>query len=368
MSGQAASEPLKGGLLVPALVYLICGLAFVADIVTDQVVAMGVLYIPLVATSVYYRDRRAVWVLASIATTLAVIGFFLPVISESLPEAVVNRALSIVAIWAIAVLIDQERGVRDRLAAAMRLAESAEQARRRLLGNLSHELKTPLNAILGATELMLADCRADQRGYLSHIESGGRRLLGTFDNLIDMTRMDEWVAHVTRLELMPVLARAIENASPAAAAQQVTVLPPVNDPGNARAAIWADGWAVSRILDNLLSNAVKFAAPGGRVTIEIGSRAAEHGDVELGDPRTGRRVVISIRDNGRGMDQEVITRLGEAFFQADAGAQRQFEGMGTGLALSLRLVAASGGSLKFESQSGTGTTVRLELPAAPGAA
>jgi cell cycle sensor histidine kinase DivJ len=112
----------------------------------------------------------------------------------------------------------------------------------------------------------------------------------------------------------------------------------------------ADGWAVRRIVENLLGNAIKFNDPGG--TVEV--------TVEPGPDL----VAVIVRDDGRGIAPAVLLRLGEPFYQGDAGASRHFEGMGTGLALSLRLATAMHGKLVFDSRSGGGTCARLVLPIA----
>ena len=376
-SPDDASRPPRRGMLLPALVYLACLAAFVFDIQFDQTVTVGVLYIPMVGTAVYFNDRRIVWLLAALATAMIVIGFFLPAVNENLVEAVVNRGLSIFVIWTIAELIHQEMRGRQFVAEASRKARSADRVKARLLGHLSHELKTPLNAILGGAELMLADCRPDQRGYLTNIDAAGRRLLGTFENLIDLTRLDEWKQRATRLDLGLTLAAAVERVRAEATASGIAIVTaatfttapglPAREMPSGAGDVWGDSWAIGRILDNLLSNAVKFSPPGSSIAIAVEPQAAESGDFGLDDPRGRRRLVVSVQDQGRGMAKSILNQLGEPFFQADSGAQREFEGLGIGLSLSLRLAAAIGGRLTFESAPGAGTTARLELPAAPAA-
>ncbi len=331
---------------VLAAIYGACAIFFIADISVDQTLAIGVVYIPLVATSVFYRDPRVVWLLAAIASVLVAVGLFLPVISENVVEAVANRVLSIAAIWIIAALMRHERHVAEQLAEQTRRAEIADQAKGRLLGNLSHELKTPLNAILGFSELMLADCRADQVPYLGYIKAGGRRLLDTFENLIDLTQLDERVLQASQVDLVPLLRDAVGAARVPAAEQRVSVTLALDRED--LAAAQADTWAVRRIVENLLANAIKFSNPGGAVEITV---------------EPGRNLVaVSVRDEGRGMAPDVLLRLGEPFFQGDAGASRHFEGMGTGLALSLRLATKMHGKLVFDSRTGGGTCARLVLP------
>ena len=95
----------------------------------------------------------------------------------------------------------------------------------------------------------------------------------------------------------------------------------------------ADGWALSRIVDNLIANGIKFTEAGGSVEVSAG--------------RMPEGVAAVVKDTGTGMDPEVLRQIGEPFYQADTGAARRFEGMGTGLALSLRLAEAIGARLSF---------------------
>jgi signal transduction histidine kinase len=337
---------------VLAAIYGACAIFFIGDISVDQTLAIGVVYIPLVATSVFYRDPRVIWLLAAIASALVGIGFFLPEISQNVLGAVANRVLSIAAIWIVAALMRHERNVAEQLAEQTQRAEIADQAKARLLNNLSHELRTPLNAILGFSDLMLTDCRPDQVQYLQYVKAGGRRLLGTFENLIDLSQLDERVLHASAVDLAPLLREAVQAMRVPAAEQRVAVTLTLDreDLPAAR----ADAWAVRRIVENLLSNAIKFSNPGGAVEIEV-------------EPARDL-VAINVRDEGRGIAPDVLLRLGEPFFQGEAGASRHFEGMGTGLALSLRLSTAMHGRLVFDSRRGGGTCARLLLPIAGAAA
>jgi signal transduction histidine kinase len=325
-------------------IYAFCAAAFLADLANDAEWAFGVFYIPLVSTAVYHRDRRAPWLLAALASTMVIVGFFSPATNPDMVTSVVNRALSIAAILVTAYLIHHERQIRERLGEQTARAEAADHAKTRLFNNLSHELRTPLSAILGFADLLIADARPDQRVALGHIQSGGMRLLATLDNLIDLTQLDDRKLRARPVDLMAILAQAVEANSPYAAESQVMLAMTVQE-GLAPAI--ADSWALRRIIDNLLANGIKFTEPGGSVTVS--TRSASDG------------IVVTVEDTGAGMPQHVIEQLGEPFFQADAGLARRFEGMGIGLALSLRLADAMGASLGFQSEPGSGTTASLVL-------
>lgn len=327
-----------GGIVAAAAV------VFAADMLTDRLLAYGVAYLPLVCTAAFHRDPRAPWWIAGLTTLMVVLGFFLPVINTDMVASLANRVLSLLAIWVTAMLVRYERYVRDRLIDQRRRAQAAERTKTQLLSNLSHELRTPLNAVLGFSELLLTDCRPDQLSALRHISTAGKRLLRTLENLIELSRFDERVWQQQEFDLSRLVRQLTEAAQPEAIEQQVS-LTCAADPG--RLMVTTDPTALRRILDNLLANAIKFTQPGGVITVSLDSQPEGIG--------------VTVRDTGIGMPQEVLERLGAPFFQGDGGTARRFEGMGTGLALSLRLAAVMGGGLVFESAPGAGTTAHLRL-------
>jgi signal transduction histidine kinase len=329
--------------VVVPVIWAGCGLAFFTDITNDQMLAFGLFYVPLVCTAVFLRDRRAAWWLALVASAMVVVGIFLPEVNEDLVTLLGNRVLSIAVIFLTAVLVRYMRVIQDRLAEQTARVEQADRIKTEIFTMLSQELRTPLHAIIGFSELMLADCRPDQRLPLGQVQSGGKRLLITIDNLIDLTNVEERVVRAEQVLVSAVLHAAIDAARFYAAERSVALLPafPEQLP-----AVCADEWALRRILDNLLDNAIKFSG--------------QHGVVEISAESAPDAVIVCIRDNGIGMAPHMVQQLGEPFFRAGGGAH-QFEGTGTGLALSRRLAAAMEARVEFDSAPGDGTTVSLRL-------
>lgn len=325
-------------------VYVAVGVAFAIDVLTDRLVAFGLAYIPLICTAVFHRNPRTVWVLAGVTSAMVVIGFFFPVINSDLMASAINRGLTLLAIGTTAVLVRYERYVRDRLVEQRRRARAAERAKAHLLGNLSHELRTPLSAILGFSDLLLSDCRPDQQSALRHINAGGKRLLRTLENLIELSHIGERQKQQQEVDLGRLLRQLTEAAQPEAAESQLAL----RFTGPQGLLISTDLAAVRRILDNLIANAIKFTEPGG--------------SIEVSTTTTAEGVTAIIQDTGIGMKQEVLDQIGAPFFQGDSGAARRYEGMGTGLALSLRLATTLGARLEFDSTEGHGTTASLHLP------
>lgn len=334
---------------IAAAIYIVCAAAFVRDINDVEEIPYGIFYLPMVGTAVFYRNARAVWWLATIASLMVAIGYFLPAISATPLETAVNRLGSVVAIFVTAGLLRHARASQEALARQTLRAERGDQAKARLLTNLSRELVTPLNSIVGFSEMLREACRDDQREYLGYILEGGRGLLATFRNLIDATAGERRHLRPAPVDLAPLVQKALRGAAVEAARQRVTL--ELAPPDDLLPAARADAWAARRIVENLIENAVKFSIPDGTVAVAVLQR--------------GNEVAVRVRDDGIGMTPEVVARLGELFFQADSGGGRRFEGMGAGLALSLQLAAAMGGRVQFESAPGRGTTATLFLPAAP---
>lgn len=346
--GHVAELPRASSWWLRIAIYAAAVMAFAADLTQPDTLAFGVFYIPLVGTAIYHDDPRAAWLLAGLATAMVMLGYFIPSIAADMVTATINRILSIGAIWVTAVLVQQERQIRDQLAAQTTRALAADRAKTQLFANLSHELRTPLAAILGFAELLLRDARPEQRSGLEHIQGGGRRLLATVDNLIDLTQLEDRTLRGRPMDLPALLNQAVEASRAAATDRQITLSLVI--PDEALPPAMVDGWATRRIIDNLIANGIKFTEPGG--SVEVSTRRVSGG------------IGVTIKDTGAGMPPEVLGQIGEPFFQADTGVARRYEGMGTGLALSLRLAAVMGAKLSFDSTPGTGTAATLLLAVA----
>lgn len=345
---QTAQPPLRAwSRTLRLVVYAVCAAAFIVDLTDNATIVFGVFYVPLVATAAHHRDPMAVWWLASLACAMVIVGYFIPSIGSDPTGSLVNRGLSIGAILITACLIHHERQIRERLAEQTARAEAADRAKTQLFNNLSHELRTPLSAILGFAELLTSTGRPDQLVPLGHVKSGGKRLLATLDNLIDLTQIDDRTIRVRPVDLVTMLQQAVEDSGPLATDKQIALNLAPWEPALPR--VMADGWALRRITDNLIGNGIKFTEAGG--TVEVSARHAPEG------------IVVAVRDTGAGMPPDVLEQIGKQFYQADTGISRRYEGMGTGLALSLRLADAMGAAVHFDSAPGRGTTASLVLPA-----
>jgi signal transduction histidine kinase len=256
--------------LVP-LIYLICGSAFVVDLLRDNAFAYGIVYTPLVGTSVFHRSRRSVWVLAAFASTLVVTGAFFPVVDDDLPDLIANRIVSILAIFATAMFLNYAREIQDRLAAETHRAEAAERVKTDVFTNLSAEIRSPLVGILGVLRLLRASASPGQAAALEQVQVGSSELLRTIDNLIDLTQIDERKLIRENIDLNALAQAAAAEAADLAREKSVSIL--IADGGQRQAR--GDSWAVRRIVGNLLAHQIRHSQPGETVSIIVKQNGAD---------------------------------------------------------------------------------------------
>jgi signal transduction histidine kinase len=232
-------------------------------------------------------------------------------------------------------------------------AEAASRAKGELLTNLSHELRTPINATLGYLELIELGLRGavtpGQREDIGRIRRSQRHLLGLVDNILTFSRLEAGRVDFARetVHVHALLAGAGEMIAPQAWAKSQTY---TYVPCAPTIAVRADGLRVRQIVLNLLANAVKFTPSGGAVTLAC----------EAADDVVRVRVV----DTGPGIPPPRLAAMFEPFVQLEQGLTRSHEGVGLGLTISRDLARGMGGDLTVESTPGQGSTFTLTLPRA----
>ncbi len=248
----------------------------------------------------------------------------------------------------VAILHERERAA---LLQAKEAAEAANQAKSAFLAMANHELRTPLQAILGYAEFLLDDAHSilndEQRVDLGYIQLGGRRMLNLINDLLDLARIEANGLTLRRdpVDLTQVVEQVRQDVQPQAAQRGLALevrmpesLPPLH----------GDGERLRQILLNLAGNAVKFT---------------DTGLVEIAIAVDGERIAIHVRDTGYGIAPEALTRIFEAYHQADHGRRRQ-HGAGLGLAIAQRLAMLMDGQITVESTPGVGSTFTLHVPVA----
>jgi len=249
-------------------------------------------------------------------------------------------------------LIRQRKANEDMLRAAKEAAEEASRAKSQFVANMSHEVRTPLNAILGFSSLLAeAPGPAAQAEYVATITRSASHLLHIFNDILDLSTIEAGRLQLNAQpcdldrELQGVLEYFRENAAQKAIELQFIAAPDL--PGR----VITDASRLRQILVNLIGNAVKFTDQG-RVTVRAG-----------GEPEgDGWRLRFSIADTGIGIPANQIDRLFQPFTQVDASNVRLHGGTGLGLALCRRLVELLGGRISVTSEAGRGSQFSFDLP------
>ena len=229
-----------------------------------------------------------------------------------------------------------------------------EQVRADFVANVTHEIKTPLTAIIGFVETLqqgAIDDRAKAQKFLLTIHENAQRLNRLVDDLLTLSRIElgETELHLEGLALEDVFETALTLISLRAALKNVRIQRDVQ-PGLPM--VRADRDRLVQILVNVLDNAVKFTSEGGSVSITA-------------SPEVQGSVVIKITDTGIGISKSELPRLGERFYRIDKTRSREMGGTGLGLSIVKHLMKAHEGSMEIESTLGKGTTVSLHFPVSP---
>jgi PAS domain S-box-containing protein len=249
-----------------------------------------------------------------------------------------------------------EEALREATLAAERArseAERANLAKSEFLSRMSHELRTPMNSILGFGQVLArAELRVDQQKHVQHILKAGRHLLRLINEVLEIARIE---AGRQSFSLEPVhvgtvMQEAVGLVRPMS--EQYDVEVEEGESTGRDGFVHADRQRLTQVLLNLLSNAIKYNQPGGRVRLTCQAEPADEGD----EPRMWLRV----EDTGRGIEEARLHQLFTPFARLGA-EQTEVEGTGLGLALSLRLAEAMGGTLELESTGPGGSVFRLGL-------
>jgi len=234
--------------------------------------------------------------------------------------------------------------------AAREEAQAANRAKDEFLAVVSHELRAPLNAMLGWTRILQSKeiDEATKARALETIERSARMQAQIIEDLLDTARIisGKLKLEIRSVHLLPVINSALEIMRPAAAAKQIEIDVQANVESDL---ISGDAERLQQVIWNLLSNAIKFNRAGGRVTIML--------------QRVDPFMQIVVRDTGKGIDAEMLAYIFDRFYQADHSSKRRTGGLGLGLALVRQLVEMHGGSIMAES-NGTdqGATFTVNLP------
>jgi PAS domain S-box-containing protein len=234
----------------------------------------------------------------------------------------------------------------------LKRAEQANRTKNAFLAMMSHELKTPLNAIIGFSEMVSTEMLGPignpaYLGYVKDIHASGNKLLAIINDVLDVARLEGNAITLNRCECcaQELAEVALKRARAHSGDMRDVILEiPSNLP-----TLDVDKNRLAQVLANLLANALKFTPPPGLVTLKAWQ--PEDGGIHF-----------AVTDNGIGMSEEVIAMVLQPFHQADGSLARRFEGAGLGLPIAHALAKLHGGSLAITSIEGKGSTVTVKLP------
>lgn len=255
-----------------------------------------------------------------------------------------------------------EHQVRHRtaeLAEALKEAESATRAKTAFLATMSHELRTPMNGVLGMAQLLVGSpLESSQREQAQAIIASGELLLNLIDDILDFSKVE---AGRMELDVQPfdprIALQAVQSMVAAAAQRQRVSLNCEVDPGVPHRLL-GDDLRLRQILLNLLSNAIKFA-PAGRVQVRL---ALDAGVSDVAPDSDHCRLVLTVLDDGIGIEAHRLEAIFEPFVQERAATARAFGGTGLGLAISRRIARLMQGELDVSSKPGEGACFTLTWP------
>jgi len=245
-------------------------------------------------------------------------------------------------------------------------AEEANRAKSEFLATMSHELRQPLNAILGYTQLLdmglVGPITAEQHDHLMRLRASGIHLLSLVNDVLDLAKVEAGRLTIARIEAraMAAMDAALALIGPLAVERNIQI--ELRSDNGTDVAYVGDEGRVRQVVINLLSNAVKFTMPGGHVVVSCGHADAAHPGAKL--PGDGPWCFIRVTDTGVGIPEEQIGAMFEPFVQGDSSYTRAQGGTGLGLSISRRLARLMSGDVTAISRIGEGSTLTLWLPAA----
>src|SRR5690606_33502579 len=265
-------------------------------------------------------------------------------------------AASLLVILTFVFLVTQDviksQQYRMQLEKAKNYAESLLKSREQFMNTVTHDLRSPLNTVIGYTGLLeKSNLDKSQGRYLAQLKKSSDYLLRLVNDLLDLSRLEAGKMTVEELAFNPknLIEETVENAVPPEKPREVKVRINVSDELDTR--LITDPFRIKQILTNLVSNACKFT-PKGSVEVRAWLRQAKYNPV----------LCIEVKDTGIGISEAQKEKVFEEFSQEDSSIEKRYGGTGLGLAISKKLTDLLQGRISLESEVGKGSTFLVEIP------
>ncbi len=301
-------------------------------------------YVPVDAIQ---REGRSVNQNILIVVAVMLIAFFICCLLYYLNQRQQNKA---------AKEREKEREIHNRrLAEALQAAQAANTSKTMFLSNMSHDIRTPMNAVLGFTTLLAmdADNPAKVREYTDKIKASGQHLLGLINDILDMSKIESGkvVLNVEPFTLSDLVSSVDAIIRPMAEAKRQKFHVKIRSIRHE--SLLGDETRINQVLINLLSNAVKYTQENGNIwlrLIGLKQRSVQY-----------EHIRIEVEDDGYGMTPEYLEKIFDAFTRAENSTTNKVQGTGLGMAITKNIIELMGGTISVSSEPGKGSLFQAEL-------
>ncbi len=239
---------------------------------------------------------------------------------------------------------------------ARQQAVQANKSKSEFLSNMSHDIRTPMNAIVGMTAIAQANIDNTKRvqDCLKKITTSSRHLLGLINDVLDMSKIEsgKMILNVELVSLKEIMESIVSIVQPQVRAKQQKFDVIIYDITSEN--VLCDSVRFNQILLNLLSNAIKFTPEGGAIEMSLHEKPSEKGDDYV-------KILLTVKDTGIGMTEEFLKHIFDSFTREDNKRVRKTEGTGLGMTITKYIIDAMGGTIDIKSQPGVGTEFNIAL-------
>ena len=314
-------------------------------------VGLHLTLVPFVFRRLLQEKNAGSRVMYGIAYLMPIAFLLMAFILPDYPFASMSFTIALVGL-----MLTVEHRQRQLLVEALNAAEHANRAKTTFLSNMSHDIRTPMNAIMGFTALAAAHVDNEElvKDYLNKISTSGQHLLSLINDVLDMSRIESGRVKIEEKEVhLPDVMhdlRTIVNAN--IVSKNIEFFIDAVDVENED--ILCDKLRLNQILLNLLSNAAKFTKNGGQIIVRI---------IQKPGFRNGYATYeFHVKDNGIGMSKEFQKHLFEAFTREETATVSGIQGTGLGMAITKNIVDMMGGTITVDSEEGRGTEYTVTIP------